>query len=114
MFPRAILMLAVLLPPLPGAALAQGERSLPIHIEADSALLDDQRGTSVYRGNVRITQGQTVITADQVTVHAPGRVVEHLVAEGDLARLRTLSEEGREMHAEARRMSTSRPSAGWY
>lgn len=86
-----------------GLALADG-RTLPIHIQADSAVFNDQTGISVYSGHVRIAQGETVITADKVTVHAPNRRVERLEAEGTPVHLRSVGKDGRELNAEARRM----------
>ncbi|ACL71820.1 OstA-like protein [Thioalkalivibrio sulfidiphilus HL-EbGr7] len=86
------------------ALASASERDLPIRIQSDSAELDDQRGVSVYRGNVEVTQGDLVIHADTLTVHSPSRVLQRMEAEGNLARLRTLTEDGREVRAEARHM----------
>ncbi|SEQ26821.1 lipopolysaccharide export system protein LptA [Ectothiorhodospira magna] len=104
-FPRRqmILTLAILLSV--GPLQAQADRTLPIHIEADSATLDDNRGISIYRGNVRITQGTTEISGDTVTVHTPGRQLERMTAEGQPATLRTQDPQGREVQAEATRMA---------
>jgi lipopolysaccharide export system protein LptA len=86
------------------APVAASERDLPIRIQSDSATLDDQAGISVYRGNVIVTQGELVIRSDILTVHTPGRTLKRMEAEGDLATLRTLTEDGRELHAESLRM----------
>ena len=49
----------------PWAVMAMtGDREQPIHIEADSVDIDDKKGVSIYRGNVRMTQGSIVLTAD--------------------------------------------------
>ena len=80
---------------------AQNQRQLPIYIESDSASLDDQTGLAVYRGNVVITQGDTVITGDIVTVFAPQRQIEWMTSEGQPATLLTLDEEGQETRANA-------------
>ncbi|WP_077277617.1 lipopolysaccharide transport periplasmic protein LptA [Thioalkalivibrio denitrificans] len=85
------------------AALA-AERDQPIRIQSDTATLDDQRGISVYRGNVVLTQGELVIHSDTLTVYTPGRALTRMEAEGDLATLRTLTEDGREIHAESLHM----------
>ena len=97
------LLFAVLLSWMP-VAQGQHDPDLPIRIEADRASLDDQRGVSIYRGNVTITQGDTVITGDEVTVHAPQRQLQRMVSEGRLATLTTRDESNREVRAEARRM----------
>ena len=63
-----IFLLLTALLPMPAAALSS-DRQQPMHIEADRADLDDQKGISVYRGNVVITQGTLRLTADELTVH---------------------------------------------
>ncbi|QLF92403.1 lipopolysaccharide transport periplasmic protein LptA [Pseudomonas sp. ABC1] len=40
----------------------------PIHVQADTAELDDKQGVAVYRGDVVITQGTLKITGDTVTI----------------------------------------------
>lgn len=44
------------------------DRDQPIHIQADTADLDDKKGTAIYRGDVIVTQGTLKITGDTVTV----------------------------------------------
>ncbi len=41
----------------------------PIHIKADQLITDTQQNTAVFSGKVRAIQGDTVITADMLTVH---------------------------------------------
>ncbi len=45
----------------------------PIRVESDSARLDDQNDTATYTGNVRVTQGEAVLTADRVILHRGGQ-----------------------------------------
>lgn len=98
--PFCILAAAVMILSI-GPAQARDERTLPVRIEADSATLDDNRGISIYRGNVRITQGATEITGNTVTVHTPGRILERMTAEGRPSTLLTQDPQGREVRAEA-------------
>lgn len=42
----------------------------PITITADSAEQNDIKGTTVYKGNVQIEQGQLTISAETVTIHS--------------------------------------------
>ena len=44
------------------------DRDQPIHVQANSAELDDHQGKAVYRGDVVITQGTLKITGNTVTV----------------------------------------------
>jgi lipopolysaccharide export system protein LptA len=99
-----VLCLALILAATFMQAAAGSERDLPIRIQSDTARLDDQRGVSVYRGSVVVTQGELVIHSDVLTVYTPGRALTRMEAEGDLVTLRTLTEEGREIHAESRHM----------
>ncbi|MFP4079242.1 MAG: lipopolysaccharide transport periplasmic protein LptA [Ectothiorhodospira sp.] len=101
--PWPLLLLALLLcpPPAPG----QQDTDQPVRVEADNAHLDDRQGISVYRGNVRITQGPTVIRGDVVTVHSPDRELERMEAEGAPAQLDTQDKQGRPVRAEARTMT---------
>lgn len=49
------------------------DRQQPIHIQADTADLDDKKGIAIYRGDVVITQGTLKITGDTVTVVQDGK-----------------------------------------
>ena len=54
---------------LPAISLAlPSDRDQPIHIQADTADLDDKKGTAIYRGDVIITQGTLKITGHTVTL----------------------------------------------
>lgn len=106
--PWALLLLPLLL--WGSVATAQQDTQRPVRVEADRAHLDDRRGISIYRGNVTITQGETVIRGDVVTVHSPERVLERMEAEGEPAQLDTLDKDGRPVHAEAQHMTFLPPS----
>jgi len=64
----------------------------PILIEADSADIDDRQGVSVYRGNVEIRQGTSVLTADQVTVQHPQQKAQKIIAVGKPVKYRQRQE----------------------
>jgi len=77
-----------LLASLPALALSS-DKQQPIHIEADSMVIDDVQGTAVYRGNVHYTQGSTHLDADEVTVYSADRHnVDKAVADGKPATFR--------------------------
>ncbi|MFZ5592732.1 MAG: lipopolysaccharide transport periplasmic protein LptA [Pseudomonadota bacterium] len=79
-----------------------GDREQPIRIEADRVDIDDKKGVSVYQGNVRMTQGSIVLTADTVTTYTAiekqvvngkatkRRELQKIVAEGKQANYRQL------------------------
>ncbi len=76
----------------------------PLHIEADQVRLDERNGVSTYTGNVYMKQGTLEVRAARIEVHAPGKVLDRVVAEGRLATLDQISDEGKAVHAEAARM----------
>jgi len=74
--------------PLSASALSS-DKQQPIHIEADSVVIDDGKGTAVYKGNVHYTQGSTHLDADKVTVYSADRhKVDKVVANGAPAEFR--------------------------
>ena len=46
----------------------RGDRDKPINLEADTVDVNDQTRVSTYQGNVRLTQGTLVISADKLVV----------------------------------------------
>jgi lipopolysaccharide export system protein LptA len=61
----------------------------PMYIEADAAELDEQQSTSLYLGNVDVTQGSMRILADEVLVHhKQDRRVQKIIAIGKPVRYR--------------------------
>ena len=84
----ALLLGTALTVPLPALALSS-DKQQPIHIEADSVVIDDAKGTAVYRGNVRYTQGSTHLEAEEVTVYSTdSQKVDKVVADGNPATFR--------------------------
>lgn len=55
---------------------------LPIEIESDRATLDDATGISNYAGNVIITQGESKLEADNISVNALNRKIVSIKATG--------------------------------
>lgn len=50
------------------ATALEADHKQPIHIEADSAMIEEKKGSSVYRGDVTIDQGTMHISAHQVEI----------------------------------------------
>ena len=85
---KGIILALMLLAPLSASALSS-DKQQPIRIEADSVVIDDGKGTAVYKGNVHYTQGSTRLDADQVTVYSADRhKVDKVVADGAPAEFR--------------------------
>jgi lipopolysaccharide export system protein LptA len=74
-------------------------------IEANEVELDDQTGISVYRGDVKVTQGTLVLTGDHMTVHSRKGDIEKVILLGTPATYRQRpDDEEEDRHAEALRM----------
>ena len=84
---------------LPALALAlPSDSDQPIHIQADTADLDDKKGTAIYRGNVIITQGTLKITGHTVTlVQGKSGDVEYFKSVGNQAYYEQVPNEGDEL-----------------
>lgn len=71
------------------AALAErGDRSKPIHVEADRVTLDDAKQVGVFSGDVRMTQGTLSITGEQIVIFQGKHGLERGNASGSPANFR--------------------------
>ena len=71
---------------LPGISSGLSEdNNQPMLIEADTAELDDKKGISIYKGNVKVTQGTLVLTGDTMTVYNNGDDISKVVVNGSPA-----------------------------
>ncbi len=99
--PGWLAFLLLSMAPVWALAASQNEDQ-PILIEADSADIDDRQGVSVYRGNVEVRQGTSVLTADQVTVQHPDKKAQKIIAVGKPVKYRQRQEGGKpDIRAEA-------------
>lgn len=102
--------LVLLLAAQTGTALTS-DREKNIRIQADSAVVDDKRGVSTYRGNVVVDQGTLHITADQVQITSKRNEVVKVVASTDedskrLAHYQQLPDNGDQLvQADARQIT---------
>jgi lipopolysaccharide export system protein LptA len=93
--------------PVTGWALPEDTQQ-PIHVQADTVEIDDRRGVSVYQGNVHLTQGSIVLTADKLTVYHPKRQLEKAIAEGNPAHYKQdLDTKGSQVRAQSSTMEYS-------
>jgi len=61
----------------------QADRDMPIEIESDSMIVDDNRSISVYKGDVILTQGTMIIRADELTVREDKQGFQHSISTGN-------------------------------
>ena len=80
------------------------DSSKPINIKADSAEINDVTGISVYRGNVKVTQGSMHLTGERVVLVVAYKKVRKIVSEGNLSTFKLTTDDGRIFHAEANKM----------
>jgi lipopolysaccharide export system protein LptA len=78
------------------------EKPAPITIEADQLELDQNKGTSLYRGNVVLQRGTLQIKADSITIHSAGKKLQWVQAKGNPVYLdQGATADAGPMHAEA-------------
>jgi lipopolysaccharide export system protein LptA len=81
-FPVLVLLAAL----LPAQALAlKSDRTKPVRITAQKALINEKTGVSTYTGNVIVIQGTLKITAHVLTVYQKNRRLHRIVATGSPA-----------------------------
>ena len=61
----------------------ESDREHPIRIQADAAIVDETNGSSVYKGNVIITQGTLEVTANEVEIFTAAGEVIQIIATTD-------------------------------
>ena len=83
-----------------GVSALSTDKDQPIEIEADAAELDDEKGVTIYRGNVVLTQGSVRMTGETMTVYFKDDDLDTLIMEGKPARYRQLPDES-EVYDEA-------------
>jgi lipopolysaccharide export system protein LptA len=75
-----------------------------LFIDADYMQLDINTGKSVYRGNVKISHGELVLTGDEVTLEQSKDKVERLTVIGKPVHYNHVTENGENIQAESERM----------
>ncbi len=89
----------------PASAL-ESDSEQPLEVEANAAELDERQSTSLYIGEVEVTQGSMRILADEVLVHhKENNQPRKIIAIGNPVRYRQLlDDDPEEMRARALRM----------
>jgi len=80
-FARTLLLTATMLLPAAAARALESARGQRIYLEGDSVQMDEKKGISTCRGNVKVTQGSRELSADVVHVEQ-GEKGDVVVAEG--------------------------------
>jgi lipopolysaccharide export system protein LptA len=77
-----LLPILLLLLALPATA-EKADREKPIELEADTVTVNDAKKTSVYTGNVILTQGTLVIRGDKLVVREDNQGFQHSTSYGN-------------------------------
>lgn len=72
-------------------ALADAQQ--PIEISADALDIQDQTGTSIYLGNVEISQGSLSLKGDKITIKHPDRALQSVDVIGQQANFKRFDTE---------------------
>ena len=78
-----ILVLIALLVSYPFSYAEKADRDKPIEIEADTMTVDDAKSTSIYTGDVILTQGTLLIRADELIVRQDKQGFQHSTSLGN-------------------------------
>lgn len=85
-------------------ATMSSESADKILINADHMLLNIKTGNSEYTGNVRISQGELVLSGDKVTLKQKNNEIERITVIGKPARYNHVTEKGETIEAESEHM----------
>lgn len=67
------------------------DQKQPVYLQSDTAVLNHKTGISIYRGNVKLTQGTTIVTGDTLTTYMDeNSQITKAIATGQLASYTTL------------------------
>lgn len=75
-----------------------------INISADSMKMNLDTGTSIYIGNVKVTQGELILTGDTVTIEQEKDLVERIIVVGQPASYIHVTETNEPIHATSKKM----------
>ncbi|MDD9805984.1 MAG: lipopolysaccharide transport periplasmic protein LptA [Gammaproteobacteria bacterium] len=103
MRPEITRLAALLLAATLAAAAAAQQSGEPLELEADSVVYNEETGISVYRGNVKIVQGEITLKGDTVEVFTKDGAISKLVATAGPSRL-VRRRDGQTLRAEALRI----------
>ncbi len=82
----------------------EADEAEKIHVNADRMKLNIETGNSIYSGNVKITQGDLVLTGDTVTIEQHDKLVERINVTGKPATYTHVMAGSEPIHATSRRM----------
>ena len=103
-FSRKIIFSACIVFSVPLAIASSEDTRQPITIEADRAVLDEKKQTSIYTGNVILKQGGIEVKADVITVYSREGRLQRVIAEGDPVHYQQQQEKNDDIRGASQRM----------
>lgn len=98
----SLILFLLQFPPL--AFALSSDRDQPLNVEADQVMINDKKGTMIYTGQARFTQGSIVVTADKVNIYSRDRKFSRAVAIGKPATFEQKLDDGKIVKARALQM----------
>lgn len=90
-----ILLLASTMMGISSAFALPDDAQKTIDIEADSAFIDNEKGNAIYIGNVKVSQGSILISADKLTITSSdtSKKYDKIYAKGTLEKVANFSQQ---------------------
>ena len=76
----------------------------PVDIKSNYLLLDEKKGISIYKGNVRLIKGTLIIKADKITLYSDGEKLTKALIIGSPADVRHKPENEEKVHSQAKKI----------
>lgn len=90
----ALLALALLAGFAPVAHALTSDSKQPMYVESDSVVYDENKGETVYTGNVRARQGSLEVTGDKMIINQQKGKADQMIVYGNPARLKQTPDGG--------------------
>lgn len=90
----ALLLMAGLATAPPATLALSSDSKQPMFVEADSVVYDENKGETVYTGNVRARQGSLEVSGDKMIINQQKGQADQLIIYGSPARLKQTPDGG--------------------
>ena len=92
--PISLILLGLLMSPGRIWALSSDNQQ-PMYVESDSVVYDEQKGETVYTGNVKASQGSLLVTGDKMVVNQQKDKADQMTVFGRPARIKQTPDGGK-------------------
>ncbi len=60
-----------------------GDNSAPINVKAQTVVIDESSGLSVYTGGAKVSKGSLILSAEEIQIFSDKNVVKKIIAKGN-------------------------------